>query len=119
MTVAGLTVGDERRPPRGADQVALLQRQRAVAPGQRVDDQMLARVADICVAVDGLPLALELAAARTASYTLEDIAAQVAADPSQLSRNASVGDRVELPTVVTAAKGRLPADLRAARSVHP
>lgn len=43
-------------------------------------------IAEIVAAVDGLPLALELAAGRARSYTLSEIAAQVRADASSLGR---------------------------------
>jgi DNA-binding SARP family transcriptional activator len=43
-------------------------------------------VAEIAAAVDGLPLALELAAGRARVYSLAEIAAQVRADASTLSR---------------------------------
>jgi predicted ATPase len=43
-------------------------------------------VAEIAAAVDGLPLALELAAGRARAYSLAEIAAQVRADASTLSR---------------------------------
>ncbi len=43
-------------------------------------------VAEIAEAVDGLPLALELAAGRARAYTLTEIAAQVRADASALGR---------------------------------
>ena len=48
----------------------------------------LALVERICRGVDGIPLALELAAGLTEAYTLEEVAARVSVDPSQL---ASVG----------------------------
>ena len=48
------------------------------------DDLMV--VADICQAVDGVPLAIELAAARIRSYTLSEIADQVHDDPARLRR---------------------------------
>ncbi len=71
----------------GASAVELfVQRLVAVAPGLTVDDEVLARATEISVAVDGLPLPLELAAARALSYSLDDIAAQVRADPGRLSR---------------------------------
>lgn len=48
-----------------SDAVALfLERARAVDPGLPADDETLEAVADICRRLDGLPLAIELAAAR-------------------------------------------------------
>lgn len=52
----------------------------------RVDPADLATIELICRAVDGLPLAIELAAARTRSFTLAEIASQVSVDPSRLGR---------------------------------
>lgn len=52
--------------------------------GRNAEDLALAAV--IATVVDGVPLALELAAARARAYTLAEIAAQVAADPSSLAR---------------------------------
>ena len=40
----------------------------------------------ICRSVDGVPLAVELAAARARAYSLAEIADQVATDPSSLAR---------------------------------
>ncbi|GAA4556431.1 AfsR/SARP family transcriptional regulator [Pseudonocardia xishanensis] len=51
----------------------------------RLPDADLALVAEICRAVDGLPLAVELAAARTRAFGLPEILAQVTADPSGLA----------------------------------
>ena len=73
--------------PASAPAVELfLQRLAAVAPALELDDAGLARVVEISVAVDGLPLPIELAAARALSHSLNDIAAQVRDDPSRLSR---------------------------------
>jgi len=50
------------------------------------DDATLEGVARICRAVDGVPLAIELAAARARAYSLDEIAAQVTEDASTLGR---------------------------------
>lgn len=63
-----------------------LERLRAAVPTLAVDEQVVDRAVDICVALDGLPLPIELAAARARSFTLDDIAAQVSADPGRLRR---------------------------------
>ncbi|MCW2526691.1 MAG: AfsR/SARP family transcriptional regulator [Pseudonocardiales bacterium] len=55
-------------------------------PTYVVDADALTDIEAICVAVDGLPLAIELAAARARTYSLAEIAAQVTEDPSDLAR---------------------------------
>jgi predicted ATPase len=52
----------------------LLDRASAVRPGLSVEDRDLYALATICVRLDGIPLALELAAARTAILGLPEIA---------------------------------------------
>ncbi|WP_420121787.1 BTAD domain-containing putative transcriptional regulator [Nakamurella sp.] len=63
-----------------------LQRLASVAPTLEMTDEVLTRAREISLAVDGLPLPLELAAARALSHSLDDIARQVTADPGRLSR---------------------------------
>ena len=58
-----------------------------------VEGEDLRRAAEICAAVDGLPLSIELAAAQGEAYTLAEIAEHVAADPSDLSRVDRRGQR--------------------------
>ncbi|MFC5061855.1 BTAD domain-containing putative transcriptional regulator [Actinomycetospora atypica] len=53
-------------------------------PTEESRAEQLALVADICRSVDGVPLAVELAAGRTRAYGLAEIAAQVARDPAAL-----------------------------------
>jgi len=55
-------------------------------------DATIAKISDICRALDGLPLAIELAAARSAMLTVEEIAAQLA-DPLSIG----TGELQDLP----------------------
>ncbi|MFC5948064.1 BTAD domain-containing putative transcriptional regulator [Pseudonocardia lutea] len=60
---------------------------RLTAAGADPDDMgLLTHAVRIAAAVDGVPLALELAAARARAFSLEEIAHQVTADPSSLAR---------------------------------
>jgi predicted ATPase/DNA-binding SARP family transcriptional activator len=52
----------------------LLDRATAVRPGFAIDDQTVAPVVRICRALDGMPLAIELAAARLRAMTPEQVA---------------------------------------------
>ncbi|MBZ3904034.1 BTAD domain-containing putative transcriptional regulator [Streptomyces griseiscabiei] len=64
-------------PPLPPDSAGLLflDRAQAVRPGpERPFDEPHARVADICAALDGLPLAIELAAARLRTLTVDELA---------------------------------------------
>jgi predicted ATPase/class 3 adenylate cyclase len=76
-----LDVPDERVTP---DEVAASEagalfgdRACSVRPDFRIDDANAAAVADICRRLDGIPLALELAAARTVAMSAADIAARL------------------------------------------
>ncbi|GII61875.1 SARP family transcriptional regulator [Sphaerisporangium krabiense] len=50
----------------------------AVRPGFEVSDGNVAAVTEVCAALDGLPLGIELAAARLRSFTVEDVATRLA-----------------------------------------
>ncbi|WP_282205192.1 ATP-binding protein [Kitasatospora fiedleri] len=65
----------------------------AVRPGFRVDADRAPLVVDICRALDGIPLAIELAAARTRSLTLRQIADRL----DDRFRLLAGGDRAALP----------------------
>jgi len=78
----GLRVGGETVwpvPPLASDDAARLFRDRANAAGAllEVSDEHDAAVADICARLDGLPLAIELAAARTRAFPLDQISARL------------------------------------------
>jgi DNA-binding SARP family transcriptional activator len=69
--------GDELEPDRIAGLASaqlFLDRARAVAPGFVLDADTVGSVAEICVRLDGIPLALELAAARLAHFTVAELA---------------------------------------------
>jgi predicted ATPase/DNA-binding SARP family transcriptional activator len=96
------TVGPLGLPPAGADPATALgysavrlfaDRAAAVRPGYTVDDASVGAVVDLCRALDGLPLAIELAAARLRTMT----AAQVAQRLDDRFRVLVAGSRTALP----------------------
>jgi len=66
-------------PPLAAAEASelFLARARAVAPGFQADEQAMATVAEICARLDGLPLAIELAAARIRAFAPGDVLARL------------------------------------------
>lgn len=70
----------------------LVQRLRAADPTLELDETGMADVVRICVALDGLPLPLELAAARAPMFSLAEIADQVSAEPGRLRRPGRAGN---------------------------
>lgn len=60
------------------------ERARALRPDVRLDEQQLADVVRICRAVDGIPLAVELAAAWVRSLSFREVAARLESDPDAL-----------------------------------
>ena len=82
-----VAVGPLEAPPEGTppDRVMdysaaqlFVQRAQAMRPGIRLSDQDLAAVGSISRALDGMPLALELAAARTGAMSLAEISDRLA-----------------------------------------
>jgi predicted ATPase len=77
----------------GAPAVELfIQGARAVDPNFATTDATIAKIHDVCRALDGLPLAIELAAARSGILAVEEIAAQLA-DPLSIG----TGELQDLP----------------------
>ena len=70
-----------------------LDRALAVQPAFRLTDKVAGPVAEICRRLDGIPLALELAAARTRSLPVDVIAARL----DQRFRLLATGDQTVLP----------------------
>jgi predicted ATPase/DNA-binding SARP family transcriptional activator len=72
-------------------------------PDLQVDASVRAQAEELCAAVDGLPLAIELAAARVRTDGIAAVLAQAATDPSRLRRlrsspgahHDSVGEAIE------------------------
>jgi predicted ATPase/class 3 adenylate cyclase len=86
--------GDGGRPAAGSsDAVALfIERAKEQGTGLSVDGQTGPLIASICVRLDGLPLAIELAAARLPSLSLTDLADRL----GQRFRLLTGGDRTAL-----------------------
>jgi non-specific serine/threonine protein kinase len=81
--VPALSLPDPRRLPPLADLLQyeaiqlLVERARAIVPSFQVADQHAAALAQICARLDGMPLAIELAAARVNTLTLEQLASRL------------------------------------------
>lgn len=81
-----------QRPPAAADlegfeaAALFLARARAARPGLRVGPGEVAAVTSICYRLDGIPLALELAAARAGAMSLAEIAARLTGCMELLTR---------------------------------
>ena len=75
LRVPAAGAGDEARAAAAVQLFA--ERADRGAPGFQLDDRSLAPVAEICRRLDGLPLAIELAAARMRSIGVEALAARL------------------------------------------
>ncbi|WP_345443237.1 BTAD domain-containing putative transcriptional regulator [Actinoallomurus vinaceus] len=97
-------------PPPGADPADALgypavrlfaDRAAAVRPGLELDAPAVATMVRVCDALDGLPLAIELAAARLRTLTVEEVAARLGTPdgpgPYDRFRLLSRGDRTKAP----------------------
>jgi len=94
----GLRVGGEMIwpvPPLATDDAVQLFLERAKSAGASLatSEDVLAVVSDICVRLDGLPLAIELAAARTRAFPIQQIASRL----NDRFRLLTGGSRTALP----------------------
>jgi predicted ATPase/DNA-binding SARP family transcriptional activator len=94
----GLRVGGETVwmvPPLAVGDAARLFVTRAEAAGVRLDltDDLLQVISDVCSRLDGMPLAIELAAARTRAFPIEQIASRL----NDRFRLLTGGSRTALP----------------------
>jgi predicted ATPase len=94
----GLRVGGETVwmvPPLAGDDATRLFVARARAAGVRLEltEDLLAVISDICARLDGMPLAIELAAARTRAFPVQQIASRL----SDRFRLLTGGSRTALP----------------------
>jgi predicted ATPase/DNA-binding SARP family transcriptional activator len=69
----------------------LLDRARAVRPDLRLDDDDMASIASICRALEGVPLAIELAASRLRSLNFTDLAGRLNDQVALLARHRPTG----------------------------
>jgi predicted ATPase len=81
--IPSLSVPDQKKSPTaesiaGFESVKLfVERSQSAQPGFSVTDQNAAAVSQLCVRLDGIPLALELAAARVKAMSVEQIASRL------------------------------------------
>jgi predicted ATPase len=69
----------------------LVERARAVQPTFRLTHQNAQAVAEICTRLDGIPLAIELAAARLRAMTVEELASRLDDGLGLLTGNSRMG----------------------------
>ncbi|HEU4489333.1 MAG TPA: hypothetical protein VFR74_00545 [Jiangellales bacterium] len=81
VSLAPLAVPEATDPPETAAHAPAVElfaaRARAVRDDFRLDESTLPAVAEVCRSLDGLPLALEIAAARVRSLSVDDVAARL------------------------------------------
>lgn len=77
---------DEGQVPISPAAELFLARLKQIIPDQVLDAGAIRTAERICAAADGVPLAIELGAARARSSTLSEIAEQMAADPAGITR---------------------------------
>ncbi|GIH90272.1 SARP family transcriptional regulator [Planobispora siamensis] len=87
-------------PPLGRDHAVELFGARVPLPGFAVGAGQRERIAEICRALDGLPLAVELAAARIGSLTVDDLADRLDERFALLRRTRPVGRHGALETMI-------------------
>jgi predicted ATPase/DNA-binding SARP family transcriptional activator len=69
----------------------LMDRARAVRPDLEIGTDEVRSVVQVCRALDGIPLAIELAAGRLRSLSLDELASRLSNQPAVLARHRSTG----------------------------
>jgi predicted ATPase/DNA-binding SARP family transcriptional activator len=69
----------------------LLDRARAVRPDLEIGTDEVRSVVQVCRALDGIPLAIELAAGRLRSLSIDELASRLSNQPAVLARHRSTG----------------------------
>jgi predicted ATPase/DNA-binding SARP family transcriptional activator len=94
FTLEPLSVPDRGRPADPANPAVRLfvERVRQSAPSTAVSEADLEYAAEICRRLDGLPLALELVAARARTFTLADLVDRLGHNMTLLFRTTASGD---------------------------
>jgi len=76
LSVAGPVTSDGNRTPSEAAQL-FIERAMSHSPELTMTEPLIELAEDICMRLDGLPLAIELAAARTRAFTVSEIAGRI------------------------------------------
>ncbi len=88
VPIPSLELPDPSRPGEGAESVQLfLERARSARPDWQPSDEDMEAVARICTRIDGIPLGLELAAARLRTLSTTDLAVKLDESFRILSRS--------------------------------
>ncbi|GAA3821153.1 hypothetical protein GCM10022403_063220 [Streptomyces coacervatus] len=93
LTVDPLPVSDPEDEKQADADTLFAERARSVVPGFELGPATRRQVAAVCRGLDGIPLAIELAAARLSELTLDELHTRLGARASGTDRNPAPGSR--------------------------